>query len=73
MFYISYIIFEIPATIRCKVIGPGWFLPVTTRDFGSYSIGTASVHKHAQAYAVRFPLGVFEAGVMPGCAHYFSR
>ena len=73
VFYISYIIFEIPATICCKVIGPGWFLPATTLGFGICSIGTAFVHTRAQACAVRFLLGIFEAGVMPGCAYYLSR
>ncbi|KAJ8116686.1 hypothetical protein OPT61_g1934 [Boeremia exigua] len=73
VFYISYIIFEIPATICCKVIGPGWFLPATTLGFGICSIGTAFVHTRAQACAVRFLLGIFEAGVMPGCAYFLSR
>ena len=30
VFYISYIIFEIPATILCKWMGPGWFIPATS-------------------------------------------
>jgi MFS family permease len=55
------------------VIGPGWFLPATTLGFGICSIGTAFVHTRAQACAVRFLLGIFEAGVMPGCAYYLSR
>ncbi|KAL1591761.1 hypothetical protein SLS60_011760 [Paraconiothyrium brasiliense] len=73
VFYVSYIVFEIPATICCKVIGPGWFLPATTLGFGICSIGTAFVHTRSQACAVRFLLGIFEAGVMPGCAYYLSR
>ncbi|KAF1364357.1 MFS general substrate transporter [Lizonia empirigonia] len=73
VFYISYIVFEIPATICCKVIGPGWFLPATTLGFGICSIGTAFVKTRAQACAVRFLLGIFEAGVMPSCAYYLSR
>lgn len=73
IFYISYIFFEIPATVCCKVIGPGWFLPATTLGFGVCSICTAFVHTRAQACAVRFVLGIFEAGVMPGCAYYLSR
>ncbi|KAF2026752.1 MFS general substrate transporter [Setomelanomma holmii] len=73
VFYISYIIFMIPATICCKVMGPGWFLPLTTFGFGAVSIATAFVQTRAQACAVRFLLGIFEAGVMPGCAYYLSR
>ncbi|CAO2652501.1 Nn.00g007840.m01.CDS01 [Neocucurbitaria sp. VM-36] len=73
VFYISYILFEIPATLCCKLIGPGWFLPLTTLGFGAMSVATAFVHTRAQACAVRFLLGIFEAGVMPGCAYYLSR
>lgn len=37
------------------------------------SIAFAFVHNEAQACAVRFLLGIFEAGVMPGLAYYLSR
>ncbi|KAL5114261.1 hypothetical protein ACEQ8H_007870 [Pleosporales sp. CAS-2024a] len=73
VFYVSYILFEIPATMCCKLMGPGWFLPLTTFGFGAASIATAFVKTRAQACAVRFVLGMFEAGVMPGCAYYLSR
>jgi MFS family permease len=53
--------------------GPGWFLPLTTFGFGAASIATAFVKTRAQACAVRFVLGIFEAGVMPACAYYLSR
>jgi MFS family permease len=37
------------------------------------SICTAFVHNFSQAAAVRFLLGMFEAGMMPGIAYYLSR
>ncbi|KAH7078107.1 major facilitator superfamily protein [Paraphoma chrysanthemicola] len=73
IFYISYIVFEIPCTIMCKIIGPGWFLPATTLGFGIVSVATAFVNTRAQACALRFLLGIFEAGMMPGIAYYLSR
>ncbi|KAK1446635.1 major facilitator superfamily transporter [Colletotrichum cuscutae] len=73
VFYISYILFEIPANILCKVMGPGWFLPLTTLLFGICSVGTAFVHTVPQLMAVRFLLGIFEAGMLPGIAYYLSR
>ncbi|KAG2001593.1 hypothetical protein GB937_010035 [Aspergillus fischeri] len=73
IFYISYIVFEIPCNIACKWIGPGWFLPVITLGFGICSLGTAFVHNIHAASGVRFLLGVFEAGMMPGIAYYLSR
>lgn len=73
MFYISYIIFEIPCNLCCKWIGPGWFLPAATLLFGIASLGTAFVHTLGQVSAVRFILGIFEAGMLPGIAYYMSR
>lgn len=73
VFYISYILFEIPSTLLCKWMRPGWFLPLTTLLFGIASLGTAFVDTTAQLAGVRFVLGIFEAGMMPGIAYYLSR
>ncbi|KAK3995317.1 major facilitator superfamily domain-containing protein, partial [Cladorrhinum sp. PSN332] len=73
VFYISYILFEIPSNICCKWIGPGWFIPAISLGFGGISIATAYVDNFAQAAAVRFVLGIFEAGMLPGIAYYLSR
>lgn len=73
VFYISYIIFEIPSNMACKWIGPGWFLPAISLGFGICSIGTAFVHNIHGICGVRFLLGVFEAGMLPGIAYYLSR
>ncbi|KAI0394933.1 MFS general substrate transporter [Xylariaceae sp. FL0594] len=73
IFYISYIIFEIPCNLACKWIGPGWFLPSISLGFGIASVGTAFVHNRAAACGVRFLLGIFEAGMMPGISYYLSR
>lgn len=73
VFYISYIIFEIPCNIACKWLGPGWFLPASTLAFGICSVGTAFVHDIHSASGVRFVLGIFEAGMLPGIAYYMSR
>lgn len=73
VFYISYILFEIPVTVCCKWIGPGWFLPATSLAFGIVSIATAFVKDRAAICGVRFLLGIFEAGMLPGIAYYLSR
>ncbi|KAH0839233.1 putative transporter [Fonsecaea pedrosoi] len=72
-FYISYILFELPANMACKYFGPGWFLPATSLAFGIFSICTAFVHHIGAACGVRFLLGVAEAGMLPGIAYYMSR
>jgi sugar phosphate permease len=73
MFYISYIVFEIPSNIVCKLVGPGWFLPLMTVLFGICSVGNGVVTTKEQAMGVRFLLGVVEAGMLPGIAYYLSR
>ncbi|OQE18630.1 hypothetical protein PENSTE_c017G08855 [Penicillium steckii] len=73
IFFVAYIIFEIPSNIACKWIGPGWFLPAITLGFGICSVATAFVHDIHQVSGVRFLLGMFEAGLMPGIAYYLSR
>lgn len=72
-FYVSYIVFEIPSNIVCKWMGPGWFIPIVTLLFGIASLGTAFVKTIPQAAVVRFILGIFEAGMLPGIAYYLSR
>jgi len=73
VFYISYILFEIPSNMACKWIGPGWFIPAISLGFGICSIFTALVHDIHAVCGVRFLLGVFEAGMLPGIAYYLSR
>jgi len=60
-------------TKACKAFGPGWFIPAISLGFGICSLGTAFVHNLSQACVVRFFLGVFEAGMLPGIAYYLSR
>lgn len=59
IFYISYIIFEIPSNMLCKIIGPGYYIPAVSLGFGIMSICTAFVHNFNQAAGVRFLLGKF--------------
>lgn len=73
VFYISYILLEMPSTILCKFVGPGWFIPVLTVLFGVVSLATGFVQTTSQMMGARFLLGVFEAGMMPSVAYYLSR
>lgn len=57
IFFIAYIIFEIPSNLMCKFVGPGWWLPVITLGFGICSVATAFVNDMASASGVRFLLG----------------
>lgn len=53
IFYISYILFEIPSNMACKWIGPGWFIPAVSLGFGIVSICTAFVQTLSAACGVR--------------------
>lgn len=72
-FYVAYVAFEIPCNFLCKKVGPGRFIPILSFAFGLFSFVMAFVHNFGQAFAVRFLLGVAEAGVFPGMAYYLSR
>jgi len=59
--------------MACKYIGPGWFIPIISLGFGICSVCTAFCNNKASVSAVRFLLGMFEAGMLPGIAYYMSR
>lgn len=59
----SYIIFEIPANLFTKWLGPGKSIPLYTITFGLLSVAFAFVRNKSAAYAVRFLLGLAEAGM----------
>ncbi|KDE06483.1 hypothetical protein MVLG_03137 [Microbotryum lychnidis-dioicae p1A1 Lamole] len=72
-FYVAYVVFEIPCNYICKIVGPGKFIPVLSFCFGLFSFAMAFVKTFSAGIAVRFILGVAEAGVFPGMAFYLSR
>lgn len=59
--------------MACKLLGPGWFLPATSLGFGVMTVAFAFVRNMHSACAIRFLLGLFEAGMLPGIAYYLSR
>lgn len=69
----GYIVFEIPSNMACKWIGPGWFIPSISLGFGIMTVCFAFVRTFSAACGVRFLLGLFEAGMLPGIAYYMSR
>ncbi|KAJ9093192.1 hypothetical protein QFC21_006509 [Naganishia friedmannii] len=73
IFYVSYIVFEIPANLFTKWLGPGKAIPLYTITFGVLSIAFGFVNTYGTALAVRFLLGLAEAGMLPGIAYYLSR
>lgn len=72
IFYIVYLLVEVPSNVILKRVGPRFYLPSLVVGFGFVSMCTAFVANYAGLLAARAVLGVFEGGAMPGMAFYLS-
>jgi sugar phosphate permease len=72
LFFVSYILFEIPSNIWMERVGIRFTLGRIMVLWGLTSAGTMFVRTPAQFYAVRFLLGLFEAGFFPGIILYLT-
>lgn len=67
MFFVPYVVFEIPSNILLKRFSPRIWLSGCMLCFGIVSIGQGLVQNYGGLLATRFLLGVFETGMFPGC------
>ncbi len=72
MFYISYIIFEIPSNIIMTRVGARIWIARIMLTWGLVSAGMSLVQTPTQLYVMRFLLGMAEAGFTPGIIYYIS-
>ncbi|KAI1180779.1 major facilitator superfamily domain-containing protein [Nemania sp. FL0916] len=72
IFYVIYLLVEVPSNIILKRVGPRWYIPSLVFGFGVVSIATAFVQTYEQLVGVRVLLGIFEGGTFPGIAFYLS-
>ncbi|KAI0400570.1 major facilitator superfamily domain-containing protein [Xylaria palmicola] len=72
IFYVIYLLVEVPSNIILKRVGPRWYIPGLVFGFGVVSVGTAFVKTYEQLVGVRILLGVFEGGTFPGIAFFLS-
>ncbi|KAF2742471.1 MFS general substrate transporter [Sporormia fimetaria CBS 119925] len=72
IFFIPYIIFQFPANIVIRKIGPALWLPSLVVIWGGVTMGMGFVTHWTQALACRILLGVLEAGYYPGCVFLLS-
>ncbi|QPC70580.1 hypothetical protein HYE68_001332 [Fusarium pseudograminearum] len=77
VFFIPYIIFEVPSNIIIKKISPSLWLASITVLWGISTVGMGLVHNVEGLIACRVLLGFFEAGIVPGCIYligmYYKR
>ncbi|KAK3386698.1 major facilitator superfamily domain-containing protein [Podospora didyma] len=72
IFYIIYLLVEVPSNILLKHIGPRFFLPLLVCGFGLIAMCTAFADSFPTLLGLRSLLGVFEGGAMPGMAFFLS-
>lgn len=66
IFFVPYILFEIPSNILLKKLKPHVWLSACMFLFGFVTICQGLVHSYGELLATRFFLGVAETGMFPG-------
>ncbi|EED20890.1 transmembrane transporter, putative [Talaromyces stipitatus ATCC 10500] len=72
VFFVPYILFDIPSNIVLKKVRPSTWISVITFLWGVACMCQGFVKNRGGLIACRFFLGVFEAGFVPGCAYLMS-
>ncbi|KAI1862386.1 uncharacterized protein JN550_010248 [Neoarthrinium moseri] len=72
IFFIPYILFEVPSNLIIKRIAPSTWLSIIMILWGIATLGQGLVTNVAGLIGCRFVLGVFEAGLFPGCVYLIS-
>ncbi|MCJ1301813.1 hypothetical protein MMC08_004614 [Hypocenomyce scalaris] len=69
IFFIGYIIVDIPATILIRKVGPVVWIPSIALAWGVVTIGQGFVKTWGQMAVCRILLGTFEGGLIPGAIY----
>jgi MFS family permease len=72
VFFISYVVFEVPSNMLLHRLRPSIFLSAICLVWGGVAASMAACQNWSQIAAVRFCLGVIEAAFAPGVAYYLS-
>ncbi|KAJ0418677.1 major facilitator superfamily domain-containing protein [Aspergillus carlsbadensis] len=72
LFFIAYILFEIPSNLILPKAGAANWLSFLGASFGAILIGMGFTHSWGAMAVCRFLLGVFEAGFLPGCTYLIT-
>lgn len=73
LFYVTYIIFEVPSNILLVRVGARRWIARIMVSWGIIAVGMAFVHSAGQLYTMRLLLGAAEAGFTPGIIYYLSQ
>ncbi|KAK7932036.1 hypothetical protein PG985_002748 [Apiospora marii] len=72
VFFISYLIFEVPANMIIMRVRPSVFLPGLGVIWGTFAALMGATQSWSQLAGLRFLMGVAEAGFAPGSTFYLS-
>jgi len=72
LYFVGYVIFEIPCNIILKRTTPRFWLPTLTILWGIVATLMGIVNNLTGFFIARFFLGVTESGLFPGVVYYFS-
>ncbi|KIP10635.1 hypothetical protein PHLGIDRAFT_84571 [Phlebiopsis gigantea 11061_1 CR5-6] len=72
VFFVPYIIFEIPSNTLMKRFKPHVWLPLCMFFFGLVSCLQGLTQNYSGLIATRFFLGLFESGMFPGCFYLLA-
>ncbi|KAI1616636.1 phthalate transporter [Exophiala viscosa] len=72
VFFISYTLFQVPAVVLIRTVGPRNFLTFIVLAWGAVMIGFGFVPSWEVMCVLRIILGALEAGFYPGCVYLLS-
>jgi len=72
LFFIGYVLLEIPGAVLAEVWSARKWIARILLTWGVLASATGLIHSSGQFYALRFLLGVAEAGFVPGILVYLS-
>ena len=73
LFFLSYALFEIPSNVLMLKVGPRVWIARIMISWGLLSAAMMFVTTPATFYALRFAIGLAEAGFFPAAVYYVSR
>jgi len=72
VFYILYVIIEIPSNLVLQRVGGKIWLPAIVFGWGVVTIGSGFVRNYGGLIAIRLMLGLCEGGLLPGIVIYMA-
>lgn len=73
LFFIAYVLFEVPSNIAQEKVGPRLWIARIMISWGAAGLGMAFITGPTGFYVLRFLLGAAEAGFFPGAVLYLTQ